>query len=234
MMVCKRKLLFLTILSSLFFSAKTQGLEYEISAGPQLTKATITDYTIGIVGTQKPKNNRLLPGYTVAISVRKPNGMIQPGLQLKTDMVRHNVYLPLQFPSDGQDGMAKFKSRWDNIYSTFRLGVGGNLRFNLNSLYLQPGVSYLLEISAETKHQVYCASCDTKEDVEGEEYSSGSGAAGELQAGFRFGKPENKKYGIALGIQYLFKTQNYTFETFLHQWEIRPIDYHISFHYRFS
>ena len=209
----------------------SQGLEYEISAGPQLTKAIINEYQNGIVSNEKPENNRFLMGYSFNLSARLKNGKFQPGIQLKHDLARYNVYNKLFWPEDFD---SEKQSRWDHIYQAYRLGLSANLRINLSSFFVQPGVSYLTELSSQTKNQFYFGKRDVTEEGEGEEYTSGSGAAGELQLGLRLGKPENKKFAIMLGCQYLFVEQDYTDAVFLHHWTVTPMDFYALFAYRFA
>ena len=159
-----------------------QRIEYEFSLGPQTTKARINDYMVGIVGSDEPMSDRLMIGYTFNATARTKAAMFQPGLQVKSDMVRYNVYIPLFFP---EDYMAKKQSRWDNIYTAYRLGLGANLRINFNTVFIQPGFSYLFEVAREPTPQIYRASDDNTEDIHGEAYTSGAGAAGELQVGIK-------------------------------------------------
>ncbi len=211
--------------------AKGQGIEYEVSAGPQVTKAIINEFQNGIVNNEKPENNRFLLGYSFSLSARIKKGKLQPGLQLKQDLTRFNVYNLLFWPEDFD---SKKQSRWDHIYQAYRLGLGANLRINMSSFFVQPGVSYLVELSSQTKNQFYYGKRDVTEEIEGEEYTSGSGAAGELQLGFKLGKPGNKKFAISLGVQYLFVEQDYTDDLFLHHWTVTPMDFYALFAYRFA
>lgn len=221
----------LLLISATWNVLHAQRLEYEISLGPQLTKAVIKDYEVGIIGGLEPQSDRLLVGYTFSGTVRTSASKFQPGLSVKSDLARYNVYLPLEFPSDY---MEEKQSRWDNIYTAYRLGVGVNLRMNFNQFFVQPGINYLYAFSEQTTHQIYTASEDTTDDYDGEDYSSGSGFVGELQAGFKFGKGDFKKFGIGAGVQYHFAEQTYTFDQFLHHWVVQPIDYFLVFQYRFS
>jgi hypothetical protein len=80
-------ILFLFIITFLFCCKQVsvaQGLEYEIGIGPQITKAIITDHSVGIVGNQKPLNNRYFVGYSLNLMVRNHASPFQVGLQLKT------------------------------------------------------------------------------------------------------------------------------------------------------
>jgi hypothetical protein len=220
----------LLLVSAIWNMLHAQRLEYEVNLGPQLTKALIREYEVGIIGGLEPQSDRLLVGYTFNGTVRTSASKIQPGLQLKSDLTKYNVYLPLEFPSDY---MEEKQSRWDNIYTAYRLGVGANLRLNFNPFFIQPGFNYLLAFSEETAHQIYTASLDTTDDYDGEDYTSGSGFAGELQAGVKFGKGEFKKFGIGAGVQYLFAEQTYTFDQFLHHWVVQPLDFYLVFQFRF-
>jgi hypothetical protein len=231
-MATTHRFVFLLILTmTSWTSLLGQRIEYEFSLGPQTTKARINDYMVGIVGSDEPMNDRLMIGYTFNATARTKAAMFQPGLQLKTDMVRYNVYLPLFFP---EDYMSKKQSRWDNIYTAYRLGLGANLRINFNTVFIQPGFSYLFEVARETTHQIYSASDDNTEDIDGEAYTSGAGVAGELQVGIKLGKGSVKKFGLATGIQYLFVEQSYTDDQFLHHWEVTPVDFFVLFSYRLT
>jgi hypothetical protein len=223
--------LMFVVFLSVYGNISAQRFEYEIGIGPQVTKALIRDYEIGILENDQPKNDRLLAGYTFNATFRKKASKLQPGILLKSDMSRYNIYLPLLFPSDIIEGT---ESRWDNIYTTYRFGAGLNLRLNLKNFYVQPGLTYLAAFSDQTSNEIYLGSEDTTEEVEGEEYSSGSGIAGDIQIGYKLGKGEFKKFGIAAGIQYLFKEQTYTDEEFLHHWEVQPFDMYLLFSYRFQ
>lgn len=208
-----------------------QGIEYEIAAGPQTTKALIKDYDVGIVGNDSPKNNRLLYGYVFNLTIRTKLARFQPGLRIKNDLSRYNVYLPVFWPSDY---MAKDQSRWDHIYKSHRLGLGANLRMNLGNIFIQPGFAYLFEFSEKTIHEFYYGSTGDVGEAPGVDYSSGSGAAGDLEFGIKLGKAGHKKFGLTAGIQYLFSEQSYTDEVFLQHWIVQPINFYLLFSYRFE
>lgn len=212
-------------------SLGAQGIEYEIAAGPQSTKALIKDYEVGIIGGFAPESNRLLAGYVFNLTVRTKLTKLQPGLRLKNDLTRYNVYLPVFWPSDY---MAKDQSRWDHVYTSNRLGIGANLRLNLGNFYIQPGINYLFELTEKTTHEFYFGSTGEVDEAPGVDYSSGSGAAGDLELGIKLGKPEHKRFGLTAGIQYLFTEQSYTDEVFLQHWVVQPIDFYLLFSYRFT
>lgn len=208
-----------------------QGFEYEISAGPQVTKAMINEYQNGIVSNTPPENDRILMGYSLNLAAKLKYEKFQPGIQLKNDLVRYNVYLPVFFPSDFD---AERQSRWEHIYQAYRLGLSANIRINLSSFFIQSGIAYMAEISNKTKHQFYLGSSDSFESTKGEDYTSGSGAAGELQIGLKFGKPTNRQFAIVAGCQYHFVEQEYTDELYLQHWKVTPIDFNLLLAYRFA
>ena len=198
-----------------------QGFEYEGGIGPQVTWGIITDYNVGIVGDNKPKSNSLPVGYSLQFSVRNNSLPVQVGLQLKNDYTRINIYLPLWFPSDVN---SKKFSRWNNYYEAMRLGIGGHARYSFHKSFVQLGVSYLSEISGSSNSKIFTASLNTTEDVDGANYSKGSGFTGDLLFGSGFVTKPKYQLNVSIGIQYSFYTQQYDDDIFLQQWTVRPVN----------
>jgi len=223
--------MFLTLLFGYSSKAAAQGLEYEVGIGPQMTKAIITGYSVGIIGDNKPSNDRFPIGYAFNLMVRNTASPWQIGLQLKNDYTRFNVYLPVQFPSDFN---AKKSSRWNNYYEAFRLGIGGHIRHTFNNSFVQTGVSYLSELSRNSRSSFFLAAYNSFEDTEGEDYSKGAGMIAEILIGSHVRTRPVYQLNVSMGIQYSFYEQEYAYELYIHNWTVRPINCFLMLSYQFT
>lgn len=219
------------LLTGSIFVLQAQGLEYEIDMGPQMTKAVVTDFAVGIIDNNKPLTNKFPLGYALNLVVRNKSEHLQVGLQLMHDYTKFNVYLPVQWPSDYN---SKKTSRWDNYYQAFRFGLGGQLRYSLDKIFVQTNLSYVSTLSTTSKSSFYHASDDSIEDTEGKDYSKAGGLLGGVSIGTQFNKKDHHSFNISVNIQYSFYHQRYLYETFLHDWTVRPINFALMFGYQFS
>jgi len=182
---------------------------FEIGLGPQWTLPVIKDYEVGIVTNSKPSAQAIL-NYTFHLGIHTHPSAFQAGLEIIQDRKKFNVYLPLFWPSQE-------KSQWDHIYTSYRLGLGANVRYHIGNFYLQAAASFMNEISTET--QVILHEPGAPSRYFDDEYTADSGWLLNATIGYIL-TPDGR---LSTSLNFGFDTAEHEFnnDQYVHHWTVR-------------